>query len=95
MSFVLLGTEGCHLCEDATAILVAAAQGLDITVYQDDIAVSEDLVTRYGVRIPVLKNETSGAELDWPFSFDEVREFIQPSVVTTRLATTVTTEKQT
>lgn len=95
MSFALLGTEGCHLCEDAIAILVAATHGLDITVYQDDIAVSEDLVERYGVRIPVLKNETSGAELDWPFSIYDVREFIQPSVVTTGLATSVTTEKQT
>lgn len=80
MNFVLLGTEGCHLCEDATVILVAAAQGLDVNVYQDDIAVSEEMVTRYGMRIPVLKNETSGAELDWPFTRGDVREFIQQSI---------------
>lgn len=77
MSFVLLGTEGCHLCDDATAIILAASQGLDVIVYQDDIAVSEALVTRYGTRIPVIKHETLETELDWPFSVDDVREFFQ------------------
>lgn len=77
MSFVLLGTEGCHLCEDATVILVAAVQGVEVNVYQDDIAVSEEMVTRYGMRIPVLKHETSGAELDWPFTQNDVVEFIR------------------
>lgn len=80
MSFVLLGTEGCHLCDDAAAILVAAAHDLDVTVYQDDIAASDDLVARYGTRIPVLKNETSGTELDWPFTVKDARQFFQPTL---------------
>jgi len=76
MSFVLLGTEGCHLCEVAAGLIVSVAQGGAYDVYQEDIADSVEGVERYGTRIPVLRNERNGAELDWPFGPDEVHRFI-------------------
>ena len=79
MSFVLLGTEGCHLCDDAAAVIVAAVQGAQIDIYQEDIADSASAVEIYGTRIPVLKNEVTGAELDWPFGPDDVQRFIRES----------------
>ena len=34
------------------------------------------LQARYGERIPVLRREDSGAELDWPFDAVAIRAFI-------------------
>lgn len=69
-SMILYGTLGCHLCEEAQALLNdwfgENAKNIDYI----DVAVSEKLVSHYGIRIPVLSNGRS--ELDWPFSRDEV-----------------------
>ena len=42
-----------------------------------DIAQSEALVERYGTRIPVLRRNDTGAELDWPFTRDQLLTFLQ------------------
>ena len=64
----LLGTEGCHLCELAQAVLVESAHYLPgLVVYLEDIGDSERDIERYGLRIPVLRHDQSGLELDWPF----------------------------
>ena len=42
-----------------------------------DIAQSEELVGRYGTRIPVLRRNDTGAELDWPFTGDQLLTFLQ------------------
>lgn len=73
MSWQLYGTLGCHLCEDAEALL--AAQGLPVTVI--DIADDDALMDRYGTRIPVLRHAVNGAELGWPFDADSLRRFVQ------------------
>ena len=36
------------------------------------------LETRYGVRVPVLRDETRGVELDWPFDGAQVMAFLAP-----------------
>ena len=77
MNFTLYGTEGCHLCDDAAALIVAVASGLAVSVFQEDIAESETLVERYGTRIPVLRDERRGAELNWPFDADQLRDFFK------------------
>ena len=40
-----------------------------------DISSSEDLVSLYGIRIPVLKNMESEQELDWPFDYSKLLQF--------------------
>lgn len=72
MAYVLYGTEACHLCELAQQVIVEVAADIPLEVYVEDIAESEHLVASFGTRIPVLKDEQSGRELDWPFNCEEL-----------------------
>ena len=69
--YTLLGTEHCHLCEEAESILLQA--GLSFTVI--DIADDDALVNSYGLHIPVLRCPESGNELNWPFNLTDVQAF--------------------
>lgn len=71
MDFLLYVTRGCHLCEDALAVLGEA--GLGHAVRAVEIGYDEALAERYGVRIPVLRVPATGRELDWPFTAADVR----------------------
>ena len=70
--FVLYGTEGCHLCEDAEHLLLQAGVGFDAV----DIINDESAQQRYAVRIPVLLHRQSEAELGWPFDEPMLRKFL-------------------
>ncbi len=73
----LMTTEGCHLCEHATPLLVA---GLDPNLFEVDlvdIAFDDQLMNLYATRIPVLVDSQSGAELDWPFDMQLLAEFVE------------------
>lgn len=73
---ILYGTSACHLCEQAEDLLQQATrEGLGRDFIKVDISDSEDLMTRYGLRIPVLKRR-DGAELGWPFSAPELAAFL-------------------
>lgn len=72
MSLVLLTTQGCHLCEQALAIVQRAAPG--VTVELLDIATDDDLIESYGERIPVLR--CGEQELVWPFGLLDVRALV-------------------
>ncbi len=70
-------TEGCHLCEMAMALI---QHTLDAEQYQIDaieISDSDALIDLYGVRIPVLADPDSKAELGWPFDQQALVEFVQ------------------
>lgn len=68
----MYGTEFCHLCDAASAILDAA----DVIARKIDVAENEILMTKYGNRIPVLTRADNGAELGWPFDLAAVRRFV-------------------
>lgn len=75
--FYLYSTLGCHLCEEAEALLLpllneAQMFGVPIEIEVIDIA-EEGLIDTYGVRIPVLRCVASGVEFDWPFDVGQVR----------------------
>lgn len=74
----LYGTAGCHLCEDAKALLTKGIvrDSGRYSVHIADIADDAQLMERYGLRIPVLRDLGSGAELDWPFGPDEIMTFL-------------------
>jgi hypothetical protein len=72
----LYHTAGCHLCEEAEALVLACLAGrgdgagrLELA----DIAEDAELLARYGVSIPVLRAEESGRELHWPFGREDVQ----------------------
>ncbi len=65
-------TEGCHLCEYAAAMLDDLARSGGVRAKAVDISESEELVARYGLTIPVLRNPHSGCELNWPFTTEQI-----------------------
>jgi hypothetical protein len=74
----LYATEGCHLCDIATVEIQQALIAFpDQRIAYVDIVESDDLVTRYGERIPVLVNETHHAELGWPFTAEDVQVWLK------------------
>ncbi len=50
----LYGRDGCHLCDDARAELLALAPELGFTLREHDIESDDDLLRRYLERIPVV-----------------------------------------
>jgi hypothetical protein len=72
----LFSTLGCHLCEIAEAELLPLVEhGLLVELV--DIGESERLSSIYALRIPVLRRVDTGAELDWPFSAEQIVTFLQ------------------
>lgn len=76
LSLELLGTQGCHLCDDAEQVLVSALDLQQVMVELVDIAESDELMEAYAVRIPVLRHVASGNDLGWPFDGAQVQGFV-------------------
>lgn len=72
---ILYGTSACHLCDEALAITLPAAEMMNLTLCQIDIAGDEALEAQYGLCIPVLAKQ-SGDELCWPFDDAMVLQFL-------------------
>ena len=72
MALILYQRDGCHLCDLALDVLAAAQAPEFDTVFVDD---DEALEARYSLRVPVLRDDDRGAELDWPFDAERVRCF--------------------
>ena len=64
MRLTLIQRDDCHLCDLAWEQLAAAGVADFESLWIDGDAA---LQARYGERIPVLRREDSGVELDWPF----------------------------
>lgn len=67
---ILYGTLGCHLCDQAQALLSQA----DITFTPIDIIDDDGLLAAYGQHIPVFK--TAKGVLYWPFDVGQVMRLI-------------------
>ena len=75
MPLTLFQRDDCHLCDLALEVLAAARAPDFESVFIDG---DDRLEARYGERIPVLRDEARGVELDWPFDADTVRRFLAP-----------------
>jgi hypothetical protein len=73
IDLILLGTSGCHLCEEAELIL-ADCKHVDIELI--DIAEQVQWQEKYAIRIPVLYHAKTKKELGWPFSQQQIEMFI-------------------
>jgi glutaredoxin len=71
----LYGKPGCHLCDDARAVVGEALAGRDVALREVDVTLDPVLERRYGERIPVLA--VDGEEL-----FDYV---VDPVILRERL----------
>lgn len=76
----LMGTVGCHLCDEAESIIVKSVDMSKVAIYQVDIADDERLMEKYAVRIPVLVDLASQRELEWPFDHKELEQFFSSLV---------------
>lgn len=77
MALILYQRDDCHLCDLALEVLATARVPEFDSVFIDDDASLEE---RYGVRVPVLRETASGAELDWPFDAAQLVRFIAVSL---------------
>ena len=69
----LYGKPGCHLCDDARAVVREALAGRDVALREVDVTLDPALERRYGERIPVLA--VDGEELfDYVVDPDVLRE---------------------
>jgi hypothetical protein len=69
----LYGKPGCHLCDDARAVVGEALAGHDVALREVDVTLDPGLERRYGRRIPVLAID--GEELfDYVVDPDALRE---------------------
>ena len=73
MELTLYQRDHCHLCDLALAVLAEARAPEFESVFIDE---DDALEQRYGLRVPVLRDETRDAELAWPFEADAVRAFL-------------------
>ena len=73
MRLSLYQRDDCHLCDLALDELARARTPEFESVWIDDDA---QLEARYGLRVPVLRDEDSGRELDWPFDAGSVASFL-------------------
>lgn len=74
----LYGSVGCHLCEQAEALLRQLLGHSFEAVQQVDVSDSDALMDRYGLRIPVLAGRAVDGEwleLGWPFDAAALRVF--------------------
>lgn len=78
LHLLLLGTSGCHLCEQAEQLINACLpDNLGITIEMIDIAEQEQWQENYAIRIPVLYHPETKKELGWPFDKSDVIIFIK------------------
>ncbi|HET7931600.1 MAG TPA: glutaredoxin family protein [Rhodanobacteraceae bacterium] len=74
MRLTLYQRDDCKLCDEAVALLARVRAPEFESVWIDDDA---DLEARYGVRVPVLRDEDSGRELGWPFDAAALQAFLR------------------
>ncbi len=72
MPLILYQRDDCHLCDLALDALAAARTPDFDSVFIDG---DDALEARYGARVPVLRRDDTGAELDWPFDAATVAAF--------------------
>ena len=73
-TLTLFQRDDCQLCDLALAVLAAARAPAFDSVFIDE---DDALEARYGERVPVLRDEARGVELDWPFDAAGLRQFLQ------------------
>ena len=69
---VLYTTSHCHLCEQALALLISLKEVYPIHWLTKEISDDDNLIEKYGIRIPVIQRIDNQSELNWPFSADDI-----------------------
>ena len=70
---ILYQRDDCHLCDLALEVMATARAPEFESVFIDE---DESLESRFGLRVPVLRDDARGIELDWPFDEATLRRFL-------------------
>lgn len=73
MHLILYQRDDCHLCDLALDVLAQARVPDFSSVFIDDDA---ELERCYGERVPVLRDDESARELNWPFDAERVARWL-------------------
>jgi glutaredoxin len=73
---ILYGKPGCHLCEDARALLDRLSTRFRLRIHEVDIRGDQELFRRYDVRIPVIVID-GRIELDAPITEAKLRQVLR------------------
>ena len=76
MKLLLYTGPDCHLCELAKKELALLPEG-SVEVELKNIKDNINWYHFYAMRIPVLQREDDNSELNWPFTMEEIRDFIE------------------
>ena len=75
-ALILYQRDDCHLCDLALAVLADARVPEFESVFVDG---DDALEACYGERVPVLRDEVRGVELDWPFDVRQLQAWLMRS----------------
>jgi hypothetical protein len=74
---LLLGTAGCHLCEQAEELINTCLPIIpELTIEAIDIAELEHWQEGFASRIPVLHHPETKKDLGWPFNQTQIVQFV-------------------
>ncbi|AOE49403.1 glutaredoxin family protein [Kangiella sediminilitoris] len=77
---ILYTTFGCHLCEQVEAMIFTLNQQKNLTqkynIIAFDIIDDEKILEEYRTTIPVLKNQATNEQLFWPFTFEQLNDWL-------------------
>lgn len=73
MHLILYQRDDCKLCDEAVALLALVRAPEFESVWIDD---DPELEASYRERVPVLRDDARGRELDWPFDAEGLRDFL-------------------
>jgi glutaredoxin len=76
-NIILYTTVGCHLCEQAQAIVETLCRLNGLQWQAVDIADDLALAEHYGLRIPVIKVEGAAEDIGWPFDEATLINYLQ------------------
>lgn len=71
---ILIQRDDCFLCDQALEIMALAHVPDFTSRWVDDDA---ELEAVYGTRVPVLRDDVTGIELDGPFSLEKLLAFLR------------------
>ena len=76
MRLILYSTLGCHLCEQVEEMLCHLQASFPHRLVKLDIADDDELLAAYATEIPVLLRVDIDMEMAWPFTIDQLAQFL-------------------
>ena len=72
MELVLYSTDHCTLCDQALELLFSMPELAGQPLRVVDVATDDELLERFGERLPVLELYGADTRIDWPFDAQAV-----------------------